>query len=83
MQNILLACRALGLGATLTTLHLMHEEEIKTRLGIPAEVQTVALLPIGYPEGRFGPTTRLPAQDVTFWDAWGQCRARPALAERI
>jgi nitroreductase len=76
VQNILLACRAHGLGSTLTTLHLMYEDEIKDRLGIPAEVETVALLPIGYPEGKFGPTTRQPPEDVTFWDGWNQLRAR-------
>jgi nitroreductase len=78
VQNMLLACRAFGLGATLTTLHLLHEDEIKARLGVPAEVETVALLPIGYPEGKFGPTSRQPVQDVTYWDGWGQHRARPA-----
>jgi nitroreductase len=76
VQNVLLACRALGLGATLTTLHLLHEDEIKERLGIPTEVETVALLPIGYPVGRFGPTTRKPPEEVTYWDGWNQLRAR-------
>jgi nitroreductase len=76
VQNVLLACRAYGLGATLTTLHLVYEDEIKERLGIPPEVETVALLPIGYPEGRFGPVTRQAAEDVTFWDGWNQLRAR-------
>jgi nitroreductase len=77
VQNVLLACRALGLGATLTTLHLLHEDEIKTRLGIPPEVETAALIPIGYPVGKFGPVTRAPVQEVTFWDGWEQRRARP------
>jgi nitroreductase len=76
VQNILLACRALGLGATLTTLHLLYEDEIKEQLGIPSEVETVALIPIGYPRGRFGPTTRVPVQDVAHWDHWGNQRAR-------
>ncbi len=76
VQNVLLACRALGLGATLTTLHLAFEGEIKERLGIPVEVETVALVPIGYPIGRFGPTRRAPAEEVTYWDGWSQMRAR-------
>jgi nitroreductase len=76
VQNLMLAARALGLGTTLTTLHLLHEKEIKERLGIPKEVETVALLPIGYPMGRFGPTTRNPPEAVTYWDAWNQLRAR-------
>lgn len=77
VQNVLLACRAVGLGATLTTLHLMYEQEIKARLGIPDDVEAAAMIPIGYPLGRFGPTTRTPVQDVTYWDAWGQQRGRP------
>lgn len=76
VQNMLLTCRALGLGATLTTLHLMYEKAIKARLGIPAEIETVALIPIGYPVGRFGPVTRAPVETVTFWDTWGTNRSR-------
>ena len=70
VQNILLTCRALGLGATLTTLHLMYERAIKERLGIPAEVDTVAMLPIGWPVGKFGPVSRAPVETVTYWNRW-------------
>ena len=76
VQNVLLACRAHGLGATLTTLHLLYEPAIKARLGIPAEIVTVALLPIGWPVGRFGPVTRAPVDTLTHWDAWGSTRSR-------
>ncbi|MEX0786601.1 MAG: nitroreductase family protein, partial [Dehalococcoidia bacterium] len=58
VQNLLLAARGLGLGATLTTLHKLHETEVKELLGIPADVETVALIPIGHPRGKYGPTTR-------------------------
>ena len=74
--NLNLALHSRGYGTTLTTLHLLHEREIKERLGIPKEVETVALLPIGYPVGRFGPTTRKPPEEVTYWDGWNQLRAR-------
>jgi nitroreductase len=76
VQNILLAARALGLGATLTTLHLMFEDEIKSELGIPADTEAAALIPIGFPVGRYGPTKRRPAEEVTFWERWGQTRRR-------
>lgn len=76
VQNILLACRAHGLGATLTTLHLLYERAIKDRLGIPAEIETVAMLPIGWPLGRFGPVTRAPVETLTYWDGWGTSRSR-------
>ena len=45
---MLLAARALGLGATLTTLYLNFEKEVETALGLPADVHSYALLPIGY-----------------------------------
>jgi len=72
----LLTCRALGLGATLTTLHLMYEKAIKERLGIPPEIETVAMIPIGYPVGHFGPVSRAAVETVTYWDAWGRSRPR-------
>ena len=35
VQNIMLACRAFGLATCPTTLHLVHEDEVKGLLGIP------------------------------------------------
>lgn len=70
VQNLLLACRAKGLGATLTTLHLRHEREIDAILGIPENAATFAMIPVGYPMGKFGPTKRLPVDDVIGWDGW-------------
>ncbi len=75
VQNILLACRALGVGATLTTLHCFFEEELKQRLGIPEDMEIAALLPLGYPRGKFGPTTRRPVEEVLHWDRWGNQRS--------
>jgi nitroreductase len=70
-QNLFLAARALGLGTRLTTTHTQCEQEIKDILGLPDYVETVALTPLGYPRGRFGPTDRKPASEVTSWDRWG------------
>jgi nitroreductase len=70
VQNLLLAARGLGLGASLTTLHRFHEEDVRTLLGIPENVETVALIPIGYPIGRYGPTTRRPIDEVTHFEHW-------------
>jgi nitroreductase len=64
VQNMLLAARALGLGATLTTLYLNFEKEVEAALGLPPDVHSYALLPIGYPIGRFGPVRRAPLADV-------------------
>ena len=71
VQNILLACRAVGLGASLTTIHHMFEDELAMKLGVPSEVSLVALLPIGFPQGRFGSVTRKPARELTHFDRWG------------
>jgi nitroreductase len=72
VQNMLLAARALGLGATLTTLYLNFEREVEAALGLPADVHSYALIPIGYPMGRFGPVRRVPLAEVVFADQWGQ-----------
>jgi nitroreductase len=74
VQNLLLAARGLGLGATLTTLHKLHEEEVKQLLGIPNEVETIALIPVGYPIGKYGPNARRPVERVTHWERWGNRR---------
>ncbi|MEE2927999.1 MAG: nitroreductase family protein [Chloroflexota bacterium] len=71
VQNLFLAARALGLGTRLTTAHIRREQEIKDMLVIPDYVETVALTPIGYPRGRFGPTDRKPAAEVSSYNRWG------------
>ena len=70
VQNIILACRALGLGTTITTNHIRCEDEVKAVLGIPEDVQTFAMMPIGYPRGKFGPVTRRPIVEVARVDHW-------------
>jgi nitroreductase len=72
VQNMLLAARALGLGATLTTRHLLFEKETEAALGLPPGVHSYAILPIGYPMGTFGPVGRAPLADVVYEDRWGQ-----------
>ena len=54
VQNILLACRAVGLGASLTTVHRAFGEEIDAWLGLPEKQPSCALIPIGWPLGKFG-----------------------------
>ena len=71
IQNMLLAARGLGLGATLTTRHLLYEDEVKRILELPDNAETFAILPVGYPVGKFGPVSRLGLEEVTFQDRWG------------
>jgi len=70
VQNILLACRAVGLGASLTTMQQVFEQEMHERFGIPDDYGVVATIPIGFPMGKFGPTKRNPAADVTYFERW-------------
>ena len=73
VQNMLLAARGLGLASVLTTRQSRFEADIKEILGIPDEVSTAALLPIGFPaEGtRYGPTRRRQLDEVAFDGQWG------------
>ena len=68
---MLLAARALGLGATLTSRHLVYEKETEAALGLPPGVHSYAILPIGYPMGKFGPVGRGPLTDIVYQDRWG------------
>jgi nitroreductase len=71
VQNMLLACRALGIGTVITTTHCFFEDELKQQVGVPEDMEIAALLPLGYPRGKFGPTRRKPVEEVMFWDRWG------------
>ena len=71
IQNLMLAARALGLGTVLTTLHRQREDEVRQLLGIPENAHTAALIPVGWPVGKFGAGPRRPIEEVTYWDQWG------------
>lgn len=71
VQNLMLAARALGLGTALTTVHRGRQNEIRELLGIPESVETAALIPVGWPKGKFGSGFRRPVEDVTYWETWG------------
>jgi nitroreductase len=71
VQNIILACRAFGLGTVLTTIHAFFEEEVRAILKLPADVQTYALMPIGYPQGHHYLIKRRPVNEVACLDTFG------------
>ena len=70
VQNLFLAARALGLGTTLTTVHRLQEGEVRAVLGIPDDVTTWAMIPLGYPTGRWAEARRRPVAEVAYWDTW-------------
>jgi nitroreductase len=72
VQNIMLAARALGIGSCITTIHRFRDAQVKELLGIPSDVETAALIPLGYPLGKFGRPPRRPLRQVAFADRWGQ-----------
>jgi nitroreductase len=72
VQNIILACRALGLGTLITTNHVLYEDEVRKLLRLPENAFTFALMPVGFPTGRYGPLVRKPVSEVTYADTWGK-----------
>jgi nitroreductase len=76
VQNLFLAARALGLGTTLTTVHKLQEDAVRAVLDIPADVQTWAMIPVGYPTGNWGEAERRPVEETTYWDGWRTTRTR-------
>ena len=72
VENLLLACRAEGLGCTLTTHLCGYEEQVREILEIPEPWGTACAIPIGYPVGRgHGKISRRPVQKLAFLDHWG------------
>lgn len=71
VQNLLLAAHALGLGTTLTTLHRLFEDDLRTLLALPSSLEPVAIVPLGWPRDRPGPTRRKPVDAVAFLDRFG------------
>jgi len=72
VQNLLLAARAMGLGASLITLPLWSATSARSALGLPISVQPCCVVPLGWPRGRYGPTTRKPVGEVVHLDRFGQ-----------
>ena len=70
IQNLLLTARAMGLGATPTTLALRDQDMVREALGLPESFAALCLLPVGYPMGRFGRVTRKPVETIMRFDRW-------------
>jgi nitroreductase len=67
-QNVLLACRALGLGASFTTMHRAFGEECDRMLGLPENIPSAVMLPIGWPLGKHGVPPREPVDGKLFFN---------------
>ncbi|MBI4515608.1 MAG: nitroreductase family protein [Deltaproteobacteria bacterium] len=75
VQNLLLGARAAGLGATLVTMPLWSTWLARRALGLPWNVSPCAMVPLGWPRGRYGPTTRRSVGDVVHLNRYGNRRA--------
>jgi nitroreductase len=79
VQNLLLACRAVGLGASLQTLPIWFVPAARRILGLPRSVNPVCIIPIGWAKGRYGPTTRRPIEELVHIDHYGNPLAEPTI----
>jgi len=72
LWNLCLAARAEGLGTFITTLLKLRKREVEELLGMPEGFWHMhAMIPIGYPTGRWGVAPREPAQQFVFSERWG------------
>jgi nitroreductase len=76
VQNMLLAARGLGLGTVMTTFQAGMADELTAMMKLPENTTPVALIPMGWPDRKFGPLNRKPVEEVTFWETWGTTKAR-------
>ena len=53
-------------------------ESVRAVLGIPEDVVTWAMIPMGHPTGRWAEARRRPVAEVTYWDTWKEPPPTPA-----
>jgi nitroreductase/putative intracellular protease/amidase len=70
-ENILLAAKALGLGAVWAGAALLAEDEIRNLLDAPPNSRLVSMIALGYPAESPLPPVRKPSYDVLFFERWG------------
>ena len=70
VQNLMLAARALGLGTVLTTLHRRRKAQIHDILGIPDDIESAAIIPLGWPDREYGPNRRPSLERFVMRDRW-------------
>lgn len=69
-QNLVVAARALGLGAAFTTLHGMFEKQIRAILNVPDDIFIGTTIPLGWPDGPTGPVSRKDVAEVVHHNGW-------------
>lgn len=69
IENMLLGCVHLGLGATYIS--GFRPKEMAQALGLPPMVEPVALMPVGYPRVDGIRREDAPLEDITFYERYG------------
>ena len=72
IQNLLLALHAQGLGSVLTTRWKIREADVKQLLGIPEDYDLHVIVPVGWPDRKYGRGNRVPVREVTFANRFGE-----------
>ena len=70
VQNLLLAARAVGLGASLSTLPLWSTMVARRVLGLPLGVEPCCVVALGWPLGKYGRKARRPVAEVVHWERY-------------
>jgi nitroreductase len=71
VQNLMLAARAIGIGSVPTTLHPAVMGRFRQMFDIPGDTGFHFCVPLGYPQGNFGPNARKSTAETTFLNHWG------------
>jgi nitroreductase len=71
VQNLMLAARAMGIGSVPTTLHPTVMSRFREMFDIPADAAFHFCVPLGYPQGNFGPNVRRPTSETSYRNRWG------------
>ena len=49
---------------------MQYRAELEALFELPPRVAPYALIPVGFPLGRFGPLSRLPVEQLLHYDRW-------------
>ncbi len=74
-QNLLLAARALGYGGVITGWQFAADADLRALLHIPDDVDLMATITLGRPQGHHGPVRRRPLPELVYGEQWGQAPA--------
>ena len=67
-EHFVLAAAAQGLGTC--WIGWIKPDSIKKTLGIPAGIQPIAMITLGYPKEKKDAVAKLPMSDIAFFDKW-------------